>query len=205
MKKLCLFGGTLVAAGLSGAASAQAEFGISYVEAARAQTYTYAFGGDEEQGFGLSGPFSFSAAYRDGSASAFASATEVRVEATDGDEIAGALASIEEMRFSVTEATVALLTWDASTPHAGGYMELRDLSTGIFLVGVNLGPTQSAGGSLNIPLNPGVMYRINFSIQAGQVLTGDSASSGFISLVVPAPSSAALLGLGGLLAARRRR
>ncbi|MFG0326899.1 MAG: PEP-CTERM sorting domain-containing protein [Phycisphaerales bacterium JB037] len=205
MKKACLFGGTLVAAGLTGTASAQAEFSIAYVYSAIVSTSTASFGSDSDNATFFSGPFSLSAAFRDGSALALGSASEFRVEAADGDEIATSTGQIRDMEFTVTESTVALLTWDASTTYASGLLVLRDLSTNTPLVDLNLGPNQSAGGLLNIPLTAGVFYELTFSIQTGQVSSGDSASSGFISLVVPAPSSAALLGLGGLLATRRRR
>lgn len=85
-------------------------------------------------------------------------------------------------------------------------LTLSDVNTPRDIVITGTGPMQAVSGWTQVGVNPPeeeVPGSVNWAGTAQ--VQDDSVAGSFIIRIVPAPGAAALLGLGGLLAARRRR
>ncbi|MFG0326898.1 MAG: hypothetical protein ACF8SC_06485 [Phycisphaerales bacterium JB037] len=205
MKKACLFGGTLVAAGLSGAAGAQqGTFSSPFTYTASSYVYSLRFGSGTDNQPPGQGFFDLGASVAGASASAFARPREMRIEVGDGDEQESASGEIRLTSFGVTADTTASVLWDSLGVNISGSFLITDTATQATIASGTVGPNPSPTGSMDFQLFAGSTYALEMQLQTLN-LSSDSAASGFISFVAPAPPSAALLGLGGLLTARRRR
>lgn len=188
MKK-CLFGGALLAAGMSASANAQFSFSYSYVLVG---AYAYGVSGPSYDQFVGAGFWSVAAsepgalATSDGTATLF----EVRARADQGS---GAFSYDFFSYFTVGSDTVATANWDLNN---AGFFIIDDLTNGVNL----LTQFSVSAGSAPIALEAGTQYRL-----AGGVFQFSGTGEAFAQLVIPAPASAGLLALAGLAATRRRR
>ncbi|MEM7622467.1 MAG: hypothetical protein AAF235_04615 [Planctomycetota bacterium] len=225
--KACLFGGALMAAGMT--ANAQ-EFMFSDTDATGAY-----------ESFAISGaydyytPFVTDTAYAPDALNTFATAydlfrgtttmstsqtsTELRTEASWSPSALGYDGfgyTFFQQFFQVTEDATMTISWDISG--TDGYADaivVEDTATGALLFAFD-GLVDSATGSVDITLEAGVDYAAIFGFQDFLDPLGsdfgpfilDSENTQFISLAlspIPTPGSAATLALAGLVAARRRR
>ncbi|MBZ0266967.1 hypothetical protein K8I85_02325 [bacterium] len=204
----CLFGGTILAAGLmTQAASAQASFNLgSYFTGG-----TYAGGYASFGPYIGSGPFAFLGGDSYTLAATSATSTQVYALAFNSGASHGhwAQAFSSYVNFTVTQNGTATASWDFSADSvadpgfyaSGIWVRNLDLGTDVFVNpwdGGNNG--NPVAGTVQIPLQAGVNYQVEVYAAAYGV---DGASS--VSLSIPAPGSAALVGLAGLVAAPRRR
>lgn len=188
MKK-CLFGGALLAAGMTASASAQFNFSYSYVLVG---AYAYGVSGPSYDQFVGAGFWSVAAAEPGALATSDGTATlfDVRARADAGS---GAFSYDFISYFTVGSDTVATASWNLSN---SGFYIIDNLTDGVNL----LAQFSVSSGSAPIALEAGKQYSL-----AGGVFQTDGTGEGFAQLLIPAPASASLLALAGLAATRRRR
>jgi uncharacterized protein (TIGR03382 family) len=192
----CLFGGTLLAAGI--ASQAQAQFSFSY---SRAHTYAYewAFGSYDGDTFIGAGDFSISSTVANNYASAHgessANALQIRTASSVSGNGGFAYGYDVYSFFTVGQDASASVGWDWSGGF--GYLSIFDI-TDAALVFSDGG---SSSGSSPISLLQGHEYYLS----GYSVSQGEGNLSSFWEVNIPAPGSAGLLGLAGLVAMRRRR
>ncbi|MBZ0266966.1 hypothetical protein K8I85_02320 [bacterium] len=203
----CLFGGTILAAGLmTQAANAQAQFVIGNYYAAGTQTWDGA-GYTSNSG---SGPFGFSGFDGYGYSQASVAAGSSFMFAYAGNSYGTgywAQGFVHSIEFTVTQNGTATASWDFSADSyaypgfytSGIWVRNLDLGTDVFVNPWDGGVNFAQSGTVQIPLQAGVNYEVELF-----ALAWDRGSS-FAELSIPAPGSAALLGLAGLVAVRRRR
>jgi hypothetical protein len=203
MKK-CLFGGALFAAGIGASIASAQEFPFSY-------SFALASVGDivdmdpyVSDQFTGAGFFSIAAAYGSSSATASASATEMRGTSilNDGPGLFAGAGSFFAY-FTVSTDTMVTVSWDFSGDSLGpnvipSVIFLQNLSNNDVLLDETA--ETMVIGSVDIALEAGEEYFAQALAVAGDLDVGTS----FYSIVIPAPP-AGVLALAGLAAARRRR
>ena len=183
--KKCLFGGTLLSAGLATQGTQAQTFDFVDTDAS---AYTTGAGTDSFSGPGtwfVESHYSSSLGY--GDAEAWGTPMSMGLYAYGFDFRGGMTAYAQvNSQFTVSSDVVVTVDWYLFT----GFLSLTDLTNGVVLL------SQSAGdvGSLDIPLFAGQLYEYS-----------SGTAIGYASLTIPAPPSAALLGLVGLVGRRRRR
>lgn len=108
--------------------------------------------------------------------------------------------------FQVSANADLVIEWDFSgTDNYAFALVLEDPSFGLVFELDGLGGDPSSG-STTISLTAGTDYAVNFGLVDGFLPFFFSTENQFISMtLVPAPGAIAVLGLGGLVATRRRR
>jgi MYXO-CTERM domain-containing protein len=212
----CLFGGALFAAGLAAhTASAQTfPFGVNFGGAyptSIANGYAYSGGGYAYGSFVSFNPAAATGSYslNYGTASTFASVGDSQMYAGAGTGAALDFAQAQAYAYLVVNQTIdVLIEWDFSgeddtlDPFFSD-IQVVDWSAGgtiIFAVDPSGNPLDPFAGSVVLTLNAGT----NYSILLESVAT-DGGNSWARATVIPAPGALALVGMGGLVAARRRR
>ncbi|MCB9845928.1 MAG: PEP-CTERM sorting domain-containing protein [Phycisphaeraceae bacterium] len=196
MKKACLFGGTLLAAGMTSSANSQV-FSFTY-SAIRVGAYAYGVSGPSYDGH--YGPGFWSVAASEPGALATSDGTPSLIDMTaTSDTLSGAFAAAFVSYFTVSADTVATASWDYTGGFALTDFIVHNVTDGVDVLFVSGGGTPP--GTAPVPLEAGKDYRLS----AWPFATGGLDGTSFARLEVPAPSSLALLGLGGLVATRRRR
>ena len=214
--KACLFGGALFAAGLAGTAQAVPEFNWGYVYAG----YTFAYGGDGAFGAAFSGNLAagayVNAAYTQPYLDALAVAAwdntyhYVLTYAYTGYGYASVDAFIPGYGgagyaiyhyFNVTEDAFFNLDWDFSGATAALVAVIDFTNAAILFANY-----EGSAGTLSIALDAANDYALVYVQIADGFLTGTQVNFHNATLsAIPAPASAALLGLMGLAGTRRRR
>ncbi|MEL6499497.1 MAG: hypothetical protein AAF937_12150 [Planctomycetota bacterium] len=204
-----LFGGALLSAGMVANASAQS-FTLpgnivpypDTVTAAYVYDY-YALGG-AVGGYTVNGGFgdSYSVATAYGTADASITATELSAsaDASGVTDPFGFAYGSSYGYLSLTADGALDLAWDFTSEDAGGPLgniTIVDWSAGGALV---FETDAFTAGSASVPLIAGTNYGITVLANAGPGGTAFGTAT-----LVPAPASAAIMGLAGLAAARRRR
>jgi hypothetical protein len=203
-----LFGGALLLAGMVANASAQSftlpgntpPYADTFVTGYVYDFYTIGSLGGQSVNGGFGDSYSVNTAY--GNAFGEITATSLTAQ-SDGigltDYLGGAFADAYGY-LSVTEDAQLDLAWDFTGEGAFGplgQIQIVDWSSG----GVLIFETDAfTAGTNSVDLLAGTNYAILVRATSGQ---GTSAFA--TATLIPAPASAALLGLGGLAAARRRR
>jgi len=95
--------------------------------------------------------------------------------------------------FTVGADITATASWDLDL---NGFYLIQNITDNILL----LSELSFSTGSAQIPLEAGKQY-----VMSAGVFQMNGSGEGFTQLVIPAPSSFALLGMSGFLASRRRR
>ncbi len=224
--KTCLFGGALFAAGVAGQADANVDFEFNF-GGAYPTSFTLAYATDGSTYFGspafiLNQYVSYSpgtspvptavavgygyVAYGSVSATYMAAGAYGGVAYGAGVGIGQAYAY-----FSAGTAQYVTIDWDFSNEfNTGSYgfygdIALVDWTAGgvtVFSIDLSLNPGDPLAGSVNIALAAGTNYSL--LLDAAAVQGGNSWATATFSKI-PAPASAGLLGLAGLVAVRRRR
>lgn len=197
MNKKCLFGGALVAAGLANAANAQLSFSSTF----SIQAGAYAYGGGTGPVFDtFTGPGFWSVIADDqglGVATTSSNANQVLFNAYAASGGGSYVTNFAPgSYFTVGSDVVASAAWDFTNDSGSGEFTIDNVTDGVNLL--SAGPGSS--GSIPITLEAGKTYTMTFGI-----FQIDGTGNGGGSLIIPAPSSVALLALGGLFATRRRR
>ncbi|MEL6795217.1 MAG: hypothetical protein AAFO89_00175 [Planctomycetota bacterium] len=203
-----LFGGALLSAGMVANASAQSftlpgnvpPYADTVTEAVVYDYYTIGTVG----GYNVNGGFgdSYSVSITEGSAmgSIDANNLSASADAAGVTDYLGFAFGRAYGYLGVTEDADLNLAWDFTAEGGGGPLgniTIVDWSAG----GVLVFETDAfTAGSATVPLLAGVNYGIALVANAGPGATAFATAD-----LVPAPASAALLGFGGLAAARRRR
>ena len=213
----CLFGGALFAAGLAAhTASAQTfPFGVNFGGAyptSVASGYAYSGGGYAYGSFVSFNPAAATGSYalNYGTVSTFASvgASQMYAEANSGG--AADFAQAQAYAYLVVGASIdVLIEWDFSGEDAFLGPFFSDISvvnwsaggTSVFAVDPSFDPLAPASGSIVLTLAAGTNYSILLETNA----TDAGGSAWARATVIPAPGALALVGMGGLVAARRRR
>ena len=198
MNKKSLFGGALLAAGVvNGAANAQS-FNLTYANI-NVGAYAYGVSGPSYDPFVGAGGWSVSASEPGAIATSVGNAGLIDMTAYS-DANGGAFAAAFIVQFDVTANASATASWDFSGDFFGASAPfiIDDLTNAVNLLTVAPG---TAAGSAGVSLVAGNSYQLT----AFPFATGQGTGTSLANLVIPAPSSAALLGLGGLIATRRRR
>ncbi len=200
MSGKCLFGGTMLAAGLvSGPVSAQT-FSFVYSDAYMAAFDTsdhdpYDYLILRDSGFLSGGVFNTA-----GSANVELSPYSITTDATSSDVNGLAYAGIFGSFFSPTADATLYISWDFSAsvnaPGGSGLVIVDPGGDVIFFAN-----TSNPVGNAQVPIYAGIG---NYDLQ-GLVVVDNADGTSWYSVVIPAPSSGALLALGGLIAMRRRR
>lgn len=196
--KRSLFGGALLAAGLMAPAQAQ-NLIIGY---ANAQTYAfdYFYGNGDLDSWVSSGPFTLSSSSVNNYASAYgkveANNLHIRTEASAGGFGGFAYGYDRFNYFNVDQDLTANVNWDFT----GGFgrVNIYDLTLNTNI----LSNGGSATGSTPLNLLQSHLYYIE-GLSGASLGHGDNIS--YWEMSVPAPGAAGLLGVAGLVAARRRR
>lgn len=185
--KKCLFGGTLIAAGLATpGTSAQT---IDFVDS-NASAYTTGGGTDSFRGSGTWYVESHYSGYGYGDAVAWGMPTSLGLYAYGTTDTGGPSAYAQvDSQFTVSSDVVVTVDWYLF-PFLTGFLSLTDLTNDVVL----LSPYQCCG-SLDIPLFADRLYEYSSGTDYGYTSV----------TIIPAPASAALLAMGGLLGRRRRR
>ena len=213
---ICLFGGALMAAGMS----AQAQ---SFIYADTDTTATYssfaysaAYGGALDVAYRPASldTFSYGYSYYTGGTTMTTSQTATSMGTTGSWDGYGYLGygygtSVMQQYFQVSADAQLLIEWDVSgTDGYAGTVVFEDISgTPLF---VWSGLTDPLSGSALVDVYAGVDYGLLFGLY--DVASGfgpyifSSTETQYINVtLVPAPGAAMLLGLGGLATTRRRR
>lgn len=193
----CLFGGTLLAAGLT--AGALGQFNVSLGDAKTfANDYSVGFDMDYLQS---PGPFVLESAMFTDQVSAHGvvsvQSNLMRTEASlnTAQGFGGAYGSLRAAYFTVDQHTPALAEWDWTV--WSGSLSVFDITTHSSM----LYAYGSVSGSAPLEFEPGHQYYVDgVSAVWGQ---GDFMT--YWQITVPAPGSASVLGMAWLVAARRRR
>ncbi|MBT8207069.1 MAG: hypothetical protein KJO18_02250 [Acidimicrobiia bacterium] len=184
--KRCLFGGTLLASGLATqAAQAQTFDFVDTVASAYTFGFTDSFSGPgtwfveshQNTGFGY------------GDAEAWGTPMSMGLYAYGFDFFGGLTAYAQvNSQFTVSSDVVVTVKWYLLIT---GFLSLTDLTNGVVLL------SQSPGtdGSLDTPLFADHLYEYSSGTEIGYTSV----------TIIPAPASAPLLAMGGLLGRRRRR
>jgi len=202
-----LFGGALLTAGMS-MASAQSftlpgnipPYSDTIVQAYVYDFYTIGNVGGYNLNGGFGDSYSVNTAYGNGSASITANSLSASSDGNGNTDFLGGAFAQAYGYLSVTQDAALNVAWDFTGE--GGFGPLGNITIVDWTNGGVLVFETSAftAGSDSIALQAGINYGIN--------LTATSApdTSAFASAVlVPAPGAAALLGLAGVAAVRRRR
>jgi MYXO-CTERM domain-containing protein len=189
-----LFGGALLAAGLTAGAQAQFSIGSSY---SRVWTTEYAYFTSDNDAFIGSGPMSIQGSVANDYASAYAAvvadAMQIRTAASVNN--GSAYSPISYMWFGVGQDSTVSLDWDFT--QAYGFVRIDDITNG----GVLFGVFDSSSGSVQLPLLADNAYVIRgFSAARSEGKAGT-----WWTLTVPSPGATGMLGLAGIFACRRRR
>lgn len=215
--KACLFGGALFTAGLT----AQAQNFIYSANSVYSGTYgTYpsfnyaiAYGGAGDYQLGQSAAYDFAYNYYTGglAASAYSGANMMRMEATwDGGGVLGygyGGGRVQQF-FTVDVNSIMTIEWDVTGTDGFNFaLYGDDTAGGLTNVLAFDGSVDPLAGSVDVNLVAGQTYSIVLALDAGFFPYYYTTATQYIqaTLAVPAPGGIAALGLGGLLAARRRR
>ncbi len=202
MSGRCLFGGAMLAAGLvSGPASAQT-FSFAYHYAS-----VEAYDASDRDPFDIlliydSGFLSTGVANSAGRANMAFSPRSITLDVTSYTSYgANGVASgyIAYTHFSPTEDTTLDISWDfsASVDAARTWFQVRAPDGDLIFYADQDDPV----GSVQMPVYAGIG---NYTLSGWVVATDGNGTSWYL-MVIPTPSSGALLALGGLIAMRRRR
>ncbi len=199
-----LFGGTMLAAGLvSGPASAQT-FSFVYSD-----VFLAAFDASDNDpldyqrvygsGF-LSGGVSNTAGSANVAFSPYSITMDVTASDVNGAAYARATHDVyaASSYFSPTADATLDISWDFSVGASGGTVLLIADPGGNVIF---FADTSNPVGNAQVPIYAGIGY---YGL-LGDIVVTDGNGTSWYSVVIPAPSSGALLALGGLLAMRRRR
>lgn len=206
--KTCIFGGTLLAAGVANAEfdvdTNKAGFGVT--SGADAYAYRFDVGGgfanDAANGPG-SGNTDITASLTGDSgattsASVLLNETILSASATKTDN-AGFAFFDTITTFDVDSDVSVTVNWAADLSIGQRVFEILDLDAGISVFNYQTQADPSSG-STTLTLNDDTDYQFVALLRS---FDGDGGAS--FSVVIPAPGSAAILGLAGIAAARRRR
>ncbi|MEM7623187.1 MAG: hypothetical protein AAF235_08270 [Planctomycetota bacterium] len=203
-----LFGGALLSAGMVANASAQSftlpgnipPYADTVTQAYVYDYYTFGLIGGYNVNGGFGDSYSASNAYGSASASIDANSLSASADAAGVTDYLGFAFGSAYGYLSVDQDTSLDLAWDFSAEGAGGPLgniTIVDWSAGGALV---FETDAFTAGTASVPLLAGTNYGITVLANAGPGATAFGTAT-----LIPAPASAALLGLGGLAAARRRR
>ncbi|MEO1130995.1 MAG: hypothetical protein AAFX05_14985 [Planctomycetota bacterium] len=213
--KACLFGGTLLTAGLSADVAEAASFSIgtnSHGLFATPGPYAYAYT--------LDGGFAYSSdtGAASGPTTAYAnivgtassntssivlSSTELTASNTKSAGTVGFNYTSTYTAFTIDTSTSVLASWSTDTgiSLSNRVFRIRDTDSNTVVFDYQSLPfAQQAGGSTNLLLNAGTNYEFEHAFRS---LNGNGG--GTFSLQIPSPGVASLLGVAGLGALRRRR
>lgn len=196
--KACLFGGTLLAAGLGAEARADPTIDFS-LTTAYVRAYDLGTGQSDWDFFNSSGFFLVSASAGDQAASVEGASSFLSLHSQSAGA-GGAYALAVQSTFTVTGDTTAVVKWDFSgeTRWDAGAFIIVDTDTNLELINVDFNSANP--GHQPISLLAGGHYRAT-----GYAYATDGGGESYVTLAIPTPGSVALLGAGGLLTARRRR
>jgi hypothetical protein len=186
-----LFGGALLAAGLTTAASAQFSFSDSYI---RLGAYAYGVSGPSYAYHYGAGNWSIAASEPYALATSDGTSTMIDLRTTT-DPGGGAFSYAFWSFFTVGSTVTGTASWDWTNGSTIGYAFIENLTDGVNLLNVNAG-----AGSQPILLESGKEYFFR-----GWSRSFEAGGQGYTNLTIPAPGAAGLLGLAGLVAMRRRR
>lgn len=212
-KKICLFGGALMAAGIASNAEAGLfTFGggplVNGDNVGSLDAYAYDYNTEDSiEGDAilfLGDPLPVNLDLSDSGFSVSSSITQdglnlsAAVSAFDGDASA-----YGNFFFTVDEQVDVLFEWDLDSNFEFFSSFAPVDNVGFVDEGAQFGNLSASGttGSQTITLDPG-FYQLRGTVLAD---TGGTGSGSLTATFVPAPGAAALLGLGGLAAMRRRR
>ncbi len=207
--RACLFGGTLLAAGLTSPALGQ-EFVIGdvfsgfFANVPGANAYVYAYGSDmvDAQTGPASGPQSVAASLGGQPASITLGANEM-VAQTSRDAAGFFTSFSATTSFQLTQDAEVFLEWavDEDLTQSNRVFQILGPDSGVIFDYISTATPGAGTGSVN--LLAGVDYTL---ITTGDTFNGNDTTALFFSAtVVPAPGAAALFCLGGAATLRRRR
>ncbi|MEO0632023.1 MAG: hypothetical protein AAFY46_15060 [Planctomycetota bacterium] len=203
-----LFGGALLSAGMVANASAQSftlpgnipPYADTVVQAYVYDYYTIGTVGGYNVNGGFGDSYSVSVAEGSGMGAIDANSLSASADAGGVTDYFGFALGGAYGYLGVTEDASLELAWDFSAEGAGGPLgniTVVDWSAG----GVLVFETDAfTAGTASVPLLAGVNYGITVLANAGPGATAFATAT-----LVPAPASAAIMGLAGLAAVRRRR
>lgn len=215
MMKTALFGGTLMAAGLSAQAQEFVFDDVSSYAVVGAGYYNLGgLGMDASNTSSDAGGFNFSATSSVGGTTTTSSrdATSFRIESVwDGvTGLGGYFNGFTDQYFQVTQDAYITVSWDFSTtdyfgPPAAGWFGANIPGGGAAGFFAEADSAANASGSVTFTLDAGVDYNLFFNM--GAPFSFDSSPKFFEASLsaIPAPGSAALIGMAGLVGLRRRR
>lgn len=221
---VALFGGALFAAGVAHAQELEfASNGGGYF----ASTYTTAIGYDGLTNYVYEQNISYSpseiaapvfAADGGWTGGASITATQMTAVAYAGSTALGDYANARGIAYAYVQQsadTQVRFDWDFSNEIPGedpyfSFIQVFDFTNGVlaFSVDVTGDPASAFAGSAVITLEAGVGYGITLSSDIFEDAALGTAANGVATAsltVIPAPGAAGLLGVAGLVAARRRR
>lgn len=216
--KVCLFGGALMAAGMSAQAQSFIYADTDTTATYSSLAYSSAYGGALDIAYRPASldTFSYGYSYYTGGTTMTTSQTATSMAATgtwDGSGYSGYGygKSVMQQYFQVSANAQLLIEWDVSgTDGYAGTVVFEDIS----------GTPLFSWSGLSDPLSGSALVNVSAGVDYGLLFGLYDLSSGFgpfifsstetqyisVTLVpVPAPGAASLLGLGGLVATRRRR
>lgn len=202
----CLFGGALLSAGLSVSTAQAQQFQMGYT-AAHLSAYEFGSFNSDYQGHFTTGDVNLSVSVSGDSAYAngtlVMNAGGMSAKATAGSFGAYAYSHNHDLisYFTVDQNFNATVDWDftqANSPYTN-YLTIIDADNFITVFDHN-----NDAGTTQVSFNAGTNYVMFALSDVTAANFGDVGTSRW-SISVPAPGSAGLLGLAGLIAARRRR
>lgn len=219
--KMCLFGGALMTAGLTAQAQtfiyADADTTATY--GSFASSYAYGVGGTADNAYRPATLDTYASGYSYAlgttTMSTSQTATSMRTEGSwDGGGYVGYGygTNIMQQWFQTSADGALRIDWDVSgTDGYASALVLEDVSGNTLSRISPFALGTATSGTRYISVDAGVDYGILFGLQdifitgAGPFIF-NSTDAQFINVtLIPAPGAAALLGLGGLVATRRRR
>ena len=208
-----LFGGALMAAGMTAQAQNFIYSANDTTNTNRSFAYSAAFGGGFDISYASGALNTYTSAVTSNYGATFAwttqSATHMGAYGRwngGGSSGFGYGGNLILQFFQVSQNAQLLIEWDFSgTDNYASAIVLTDPTSDVVFELDGLGGDPSSGTAL-VNVSAGTDYGILFGLNNGSLPFFYNTDTQFITVtLVPAPGAAALLGMGGLLAARRRR